>query len=465
MTQYSRLMRGHQKKNTSTSRVGTAVVTTRRRPAETLVPATVEIKKHVKLIHCAGDLSLLERKTFNVLLLHAYDALLDDADHVISVPALFALIGYNSKDTTTIKKALQALLSKVITYDLLEEEGGSKDLKNAPWEAATLLSYASMSGGKVTYRFDRAQARRFFDPDVYSRINVAIQREFGSNYAIALHENCLRFRRTQSTGWWTISDLRLLLGATSPTYDDFRRLNNKVIKSAVAEVNRFSEITVEAEFKRDQDDRKKYSHVRFSIKENPQRSMFDPTDEATRDIRAKPAYKRLIALGLSDRLALTTVSQDEAFAWKVAEYTEPRVQSGKVKNPAAYAATLIKAQASLDESEAAQKKRAADEQDRAAEVRKRASDKAEENRRRGFLEFETRRREQVFANLKPDQRRALFSAFVATEGTTYRVASNTDPDSLSASQLQAFQRFVVRSTVGAATDADFEKYQRDGKVT
>lgn len=501
MSQYHERMRGHQEKIRGESpRQASSLASSPLPPSP--VPVSVEFKKHVSLVHCSGDLTLLERKTFNVLLLNAYDNLLRHTDHTIGVAALSAFIGYNSKDTSTIKKVLIGLMSKVIVYDLLDDlkrkeaktkrsgsrqaasrgsRGDNQVEKNEAWEASPLLSYARMRNGTITYRFDPGQAIRFYNPDTYSRINVAIQRNFGSNYAIALHENCLRFRNTHSTGWWSLDEVRLLLGATAPTYDDFRRLNNKVLKPAIEEVNRFSEITIEVEAGRprpeelgrvpppehgqdEEQPRKRFTHVKFHIQENPQRTLFDPSEEAHRAMRSKEAYKRLIALGIADRLALTTVAQDETFAASIADYVEARVKIGKVSNPAGYTAYLISNKVSLDEPEILKKKRTDEAKLRADELTKRKAEARDAQRRREFLKFETLRRERIYAEMSPDKLSTLFTEFVENEGVSHRLGPSPDRTSLALGALQAFQRFVVRRTVGMATEADFDRYQRDGQI-
>ena len=59
-----------------------------------------------------------------------------------------------------------------------------------------------------------------------------------SGHALALYENCYRFVRTGSTGWWPLDLFRRLMGVDdSVYYETFKHLNAKIIKPAVAEVN------------------------------------------------------------------------------------------------------------------------------------------------------------------------------------------------------------------------------------
>jgi hypothetical protein len=60
-----------------------------------LTPSKEQLKKHVAAIHTSVDLSLLERKTANVLLLNAYDTLLTRRTHTLSreAPVRHARLG------------------------------------------------------------------------------------------------------------------------------------------------------------------------------------------------------------------------------------------------------------------------------------------------------------------------------------------------------------------------------------
>ena len=46
---------------------------------------SLELKKHVGIIHCANNLTLLQRKLANALLYHAYGNLLSQEKHEIKI--------------------------------------------------------------------------------------------------------------------------------------------------------------------------------------------------------------------------------------------------------------------------------------------------------------------------------------------------------------------------------------------
>lgn len=58
---------------------------------------------------------------------------------------------------------------------------------------------------------------------------------------LSLYENCYRVVRTGSANWWTPDLFRRLVGvADSPYHDEFKHLNARIIRPAVAEVNKTS---------------------------------------------------------------------------------------------------------------------------------------------------------------------------------------------------------------------------------
>ncbi|MCE8472711.1 replication initiation protein, partial [Rhodovulum sulfidophilum] len=124
-------------------------------------------------------------------------------------------------------------------------------------------------------------------------------------HALALYENCYRFIRTGSTGWWSLDLFRRLMGvADSPYYEVFKHLNAKVIKPAVAEVNKTSNIVVTPELRKMG---RSVTDIRFRIAENPQLAILDLDDGE--GLRNSEVYARLRALGVSDRLARQWIAE------------------------------------------------------------------------------------------------------------------------------------------------------------
>ncbi|RJE79130.1 replication initiation protein [Paracoccus sp. JM45] len=291
-------------------------------PKERLVGALRRgaVKKNVAAIHVSGKLTLLQRKLSNVLLLNAYDTLNTRRSHSVDARTLCLMIGYNSNDMETLKHSLRGLVETVAEWDMLDEKGQQE------WGVSSLLSYAKLKGGVCEYAYSPALAEKLHDPKVFALINLNIQRRFTSGHALALYENCYRFVRTGSTGWWPLDLFRRLMGVdNSAYYEMFKHLNAKIIKPAVSEVNRTSNIILTPETRRRG---RVVTEIRFKISENPQLAILNIDDGA--GARHSQVYVRLLALGVSDRLAkqwLTAHGEDQVAAKLAYVDQRPNVKS------------------------------------------------------------------------------------------------------------------------------------------
>ncbi len=288
------------------------------------------VKKNVAAIHISGKLTLLQRKLSNVLLLNAYDALTTAQTHTIDARTLAMMVGYNSNDFDTLRASLRALAETVAEWDMLDEQGRQE------WGVSSLLSFARLKAGVCEYAYSPALAQKLHDPKIYALINVHIQRNFSSGHGLALYENCYRFVRTGSTGWWTLDVFRKLMGVEgSSYYESFKHLNAKIIKPAVTEVNKSSDIEITPEFRKKG---RAVTDIRFVIKENPQMAMFQIDD--SEGLRNLPVYKDLMGQGVSDRLARQWITEHGA------DYVSEKLAyvraQGDVKSTAGYLTVALR---------------------------------------------------------------------------------------------------------------------------
>lgn len=288
------------------------------------------VKKHVAAIHVSGKLTLLQRKLSNVLLLNAYDTLTRSQSHKMDARTLCLMVGYNSNDFDTLKKSLRGLAETVAEWDMLGSDGKQE------WGVSSLLSFAKLKDGVCEYAYSPALAEKLSDPKVFALINLNIQRRFTSGHALALYENCYRFHRTGSTGWWPLETFRRLMGVEdSSYYETFKHLNAKIIKPAVAEVNRSSNIVITPETRKQG---RAVTDIRFAIEPNPQLAILDLDDGA--GLRNAPVYDRLRGMGVSDRLARQWITEhgEDAVSAKL-DYVAGQ---GGVKSPARYLAAALR---------------------------------------------------------------------------------------------------------------------------
>lgn len=304
------------------------------------------LKKHIAAIHINNRLTLTQRKASNVLLYNAYENLLTARVHRIRVKDLAEAIGFNTHNLDPLKEALKTLARTVLEWNILDEDGHQEE-----WGATTLLAQAVIKGGNCVYAYSPELCEKLYRPEIYALLNLSIQRKFSSSYALALYENCLRYRRIGTTGWIALDILKRLLGIseTDGYYQDFRKFNDKVIKPAVRQVNDTSDLLLEIDYQRDQ---RKVAAVRFRVSDNPQMLLFAQHQAAiSMAEQAPPAYdnpeerlerlermrEKLAACGLSARqIRMALATHDLDYLEENILVVERDLAAGKIHNLPAY---------------------------------------------------------------------------------------------------------------------------------
>jgi hypothetical protein len=206
-----------------------------------------------------------------------------------------------------------------------------------------MLAQAVIKKGSshFTYAFSPVLRRRLYSPEIYARINLSIQRRFRSGYALALYENCVRFRNVGTTGWIDLETWRKLLGVEADQYPVFKSFSQWVLKPAIREVSEHSDIKVSVEYRRKQ---RRVVAMRFKIVDNP---LFDGVDRSTipmtseRKRNGSPTLdlfhqsnqmaRRLGAFGLSAVQVKSVLDEyEEAYITEKLDYVESELKSGSL---------------------------------------------------------------------------------------------------------------------------------------
>ncbi len=283
-----------------------------------------ELKKHVGSIQCSNPLSLVQRKISNALLYNAYDELLAKDEHVIEIRHLCNLIDYDSNDHKLIKTSLKKLLSTIIEWNLLNVESNAKDT----WTASSMLASVSIQGALCTYSYSSHLKKLLYTPSMYGRVDLSIQAKFKSSYALALYENCNRYQNLPYSGWFSIDIFRKLMGVGEDKYKVFRDFKRRIIDKAVEEVNKYSDLTVVPEMRREQ---RKVSSIRFKIDKKAPNIMVE---------KKKTLYSQLM-----DDWGLTTIQIQKIEKAYDEIYIKEKMgvilrsnsfKTNKIKNRAAY---------------------------------------------------------------------------------------------------------------------------------
>ena len=207
-----------------------------------------EVIKASPAIQIQGKITHLQRRAWNVLLANAYNELPDKEIHRVSVAELAAKLGFNSNNEDYLKEALRELRACEVEWNILGKNNKEE------WGVAGLLADARIVDGICRYSFSPQLRLKLHNPLMYTRLNLRLQNEFRSQYALILWKSVFDYFDVHwgqgETPFIPIETFRELLGVESNEYSEFKDLNKKVIKAAIKEINDLTDYLVEVEQKR-----------------------------------------------------------------------------------------------------------------------------------------------------------------------------------------------------------------------
>ena len=376
------------------------------------------LKKHVGTVHTYAPLSLVQRKAFSSLVYNAYPNLLSQRTHEIPVDVLCELMGFDSKNTGALENSLMELAKTIISWD--DGEGAGRK-----WAVTTFCAYAVIEKGVCRYEFSEFLAKQLFNPGVYARINMSTLRDFQTRYGLALYENCARYRPNGEfaggTPEWSLEQFRRLMGITEKgvtLYDTFKRLNERIIKPAVHEVNTCSDILIEPSFGKMG---RSVSSVKFSVRINPQLNL-------KLSVETKDQAQHPMIVEMHDRYRVPYLKGlewlerygEERFK-EVLQLINDLVAQGKAKSPVGFIRRAFEENyaPALNLAEERKKVRAKQVMD---EKRRQDSTRFEESRRTVENELQTRYLAHLsemaftrFRKLPADKQKALIDMLCAAD--------------------------------------------------
>lgn len=364
------------------------------------------LKKNVSVIHINAKLSLIQRKLVNALLYNAYDHLLSQDTHSLNVALLAEMIGFDSRNLAHLKAALTGLVETSIQWDVLEDNGSNS------WEVATLLSFARIRDGVCSYRYDKGLAEKLYHPDIYSKINLSVVRDMRSAHALVLYENCYRYIEIGHTAWWDLETFRKLMAIEDvQSYHEFKSLNRSVIKPAIAEVNRLSNIQIELETRQKG---RTVTGLRFLLRPNPQISFIGM--DAEDEVNQSNAYKVLVQEGISKALARSwVIDHPEDYILSKVELAKAQAASGKIKTSKAGFLAAAIAEDYRSTRDVEREKQKSIEEARALRRTKEAELQELRDMRQNldatYRVHCTQMMEQAYQALEEDTRKALLASF------------------------------------------------------
>ena len=391
-----------------------------------------EVIKASPAIQVQSKMTLLQRRAWNVLLANAYNELPNKDIHCVSMVELAAKLGFGEGNQAYLKEILKSLVDCTVEWNLL-----NKDNKQV-WGVASLLASAEIENGICSYEFARPLRLRLYNPRVYAKLNLRLQNQFKSRYALVLWELCFDYFDTDrdqgETPFIPLQTFRELMGIEADEYRTFKALNRDVIKPAIKETNDLTDYHVEVEQKRLG---RKIAELKFRItKVNQlpvQESLFPDIENLP------PVAVELIQAEIDRNMAMKIVDRDWDF-----------VSPEKLPEPGTYPDFLgyvaEKIEMSLD----------------AAVVRNRAGYIVEAIRE-NYQDPELQKQRQLRAEkAKQKVLEDLKMEYNAKRNTLLRQAVHADPELVEAA-AERIQSYIVRERLVEHPSA-MEAYQKGGMV-
>jgi hypothetical protein len=310
-----------------------------------------EVIKHSSAIQISNKVNLLQRKAWNVLLANAFDNLEDQEEHKIKLKDLCFVLKYDRRNDFYLKQLLKDLVSINVEWNVLGKDGEE-------WGIAALLAEAEIINGVCYYSYGARFRKRLHNPNMYAKISLNLQNRFNSKYSLALYELFIDYFNTKAkygeTPWITIEKFRKLLGLNENEYKQFKILNRDIIKKAIMEINKKSNLFVESKYKRES---KKVISVKFIIKKNfentidiealsKEKTNFETTLKLPLpkfEIENKKLYQILIGeFGISRNKAMKILKgKDEFYIKEILDSVRMEIKKGTIKNIPAFTVRAI----------------------------------------------------------------------------------------------------------------------------
>lgn len=196
-------------------------------------------------------LSLLARKTYNVMMYLAQEQGVEQSIYRARLRDVVTSLEFNSKNTEVLKEHLRQMVTTKVEWQSPSTGEGAR------WGVSALIAHADLVhvGGEVIMEWSYAPTikQAILDPERYAKISLQFQAAFKSMGGLALYEICARYvdnpagvTARQAWTWWrpvlTGEPESYVWGA----YEEWKYFKRDVIKGAVAEVNRLTDLSVEA---------------------------------------------------------------------------------------------------------------------------------------------------------------------------------------------------------------------------
>ncbi len=223
--------------------------------------------KHSSVVQMAADLTLNQRRSYNVMLANAFPNLSVQDSHTISIADLLRAIGSNTDNFRYAREFLLDMYRKDVVFNLFDRDKEHAEM----WRVHShLFADLAFHGNLVEYSYSPKLRKYIASPNFYIKLHLSIQQKFNCQYTIPIYEfllDMLGAKRDYCTVKLTVGDFKNMNSVQDITlYEQFKYVNSRILKPALKEINAHSEISVGSELIKKGGNR--VTDIKFTVKRN-----------------------------------------------------------------------------------------------------------------------------------------------------------------------------------------------------
>lgn len=296
------------------------------------------LKKAVETINkkIVGTQSFGAKKLSNALVYIAYDNLLTEDMHYVSVSDLKKLLNYSSNDTELIKEWSRELTKTQIEFSYFDHKNKEK------WGISNLVSEVHIERGVVKFSFPTGLRALMYNPAIYAKIDLQYQRQFKSANTLHLFEFCTRYKEIGTSGYWPVDHLKTIFNIDQhqSLYKEYKFFNIKVLKPSIDEINALTDI--EVSMQRHMQNRK-VGGITFIIKKKKNIAHPAVAEPIIATGKEESLKLRLQAMGFKPlEIDAMMEGYDQSYLTENLSIVEKAVAAGKVKSATGYLMQALK---------------------------------------------------------------------------------------------------------------------------
>lgn len=310
------------------------------------------IRKPAATTHFENNYTLAERKLINICIGHAQEEGIASKEYDMAVRDLeYWKVIPETRNRKWLEEVVTGVVTKAITWNSLGKD------RVEEWGVCTFLASGRIRGGRFKYRLNPELVARLSNPKVWGRFRLLAQLNITHRHALVLYEylgtelSIAGRDVNEIAAILSVDDFRSLCGLKDGQYPEFKALNRFVIKPAVAEICKQTDLEVEYKTKRVQ---RKVSELIFKVsrKENfqfalpqlslPRRGDDDDDFAENGDEERAELFAALVDAGIQETAAGRIVESFEPDRIKRnLAYAMEQTQKGHVTRLAAYTVKAI----------------------------------------------------------------------------------------------------------------------------